>query len=302
MSERRPDDADQAIAGLAIVTVAYASQAPLEHLAADLSRQRRLPQRWLVVDNAPSSSPLRLSSALRAAAAERVEGREGEGFGEGCNRAFERLAAERWEGWVWLLNPDTTLADATVLERFLALLATQPSRALVGTAVWKAEGELEGSGGWIDPGVAFRRRRLGHGHVAIARIKPLAVDWLSGCSLALRPTAHQPSARFDPALPLYYEDMDLCLRLGKDGAPVLWSSAVAVGHQPGQGSGGDPQRRRRLATLSYWRFLQRHRSGWVRLLRGCRLLAMALIHLPLAPARSRAVLDGLREALREPIR
>jgi hypothetical protein len=36
-----------------IVTVAYDSQEPLERLAADVARQTRAPERWLVVDNAP---------------------------------------------------------------------------------------------------------------------------------------------------------------------------------------------------------------------------------------------------------
>ena len=302
VTSARPAGTGHGAVGLAIVTVAYASQEPLERLAADLTRQTSAPQRWLVVDNAPRSSPLRLSEGLQAAAAERLEGGEGEGFGEGCNRAFERLAADHWQGWVWLLNPDTALGESSVVERFSRLLATQPGRALVGTAVWTSAGDLEASGGWIDAGVAFRRRKLQAVDLEGARLQPLSLNWLSGCSLALRPTLHAPPARFEPALPLYYEDMDLCLRLGRAGAPVLWTSAVAVSHRVGSGSGGDPRRRQRLTTLSYWRFLQRHCSFPVRLARGCRLVAMALMRFPLAPDRSLAVLSGLAEAVRHPLR
>jgi GT2 family glycosyltransferase len=287
--------------GLVIVTVAYDSQVPLERLAADLARQTRGPERWLVVDNAPRSAPLRIRGALQEAGLERIVGSEGAGFGEGCNQAFDCLAADRWKGWVWLLNPDATLPETTVLERFSGILATQPDRALVGTAVRSAEGKLEASGGWVDPGLAFRRRRLQPAHLAAANPTPLVLDWLSGCSLALRPTAHAPSARFDPALPLYYEDMDLCLRLGAEGAETLWTSAVAIAHQRGNGSGGDPDRRSRLTTISYWRFLQRHRPLWERALRGTRLVAKALIRLPMHPRSSLAVLGGLGTALRYPI-
>ncbi|MFM7675659.1 MAG: glycosyltransferase family 2 protein [Synechococcus sp.] len=286
---------------LAILTVAYHSQAPLEQLAADLARQGRGPDRWLVVDNAPISAPLRISGALAALPLERIEGREGAGFGEGCNRGLAALASQGWQGWVWLLNPDTSLQEPGLIESLTTLLPTLPPRALLGTAVWEANGSLETSGGWIDPGLAFRSRRIGAGHLAAASTNPLRLDWLSGCSLMLRPAAHSPPPRFDPQLPLYYEDVDLCLRLGADGAPCLWSAAVAVHHQRGSGSGGDPQRRARLTTISYWRFLQRHRHAWVRALRGLRLLATATAKLPIRPQRSMAVLRGLATAIREPI-
>ena len=56
-----------------------------------------------------------------------------------------------------------------------------------------------------------------------------------------------------------------------------------------------------LTTTSYWRFLQRHRPAWVRLLRGLRLLATATAKLPRQPRRSLAVLRGLATAIRQPI-
>jgi len=293
---------DRRSADLAILTVAYRSQEPLEQLAADLARQSLKPSRWLVVDNAPRSAPLRISEPLQGLPLERLEGQEGAGFGEGCNVGLEALARDGWGGWVWLLNPDTTLGEPDLLERFAQLLRQCPDQALVGTAVLSAEGHLEPSGGWIDPGLAFRRRRLQASHRALAVAAPLALDWLSGCSLALRPAAWSAPPRFDPALPLYYEDMDLCLRLGAAGAPRLWTAAVAITHQRGAGSGGDPTRRAELTTTSYWRFLQRHTPAWVRWLRGLRLLATSLAKLPLKPRQSLAVLRGLATALAEPIR
>jgi N-acetylglucosaminyl-diphospho-decaprenol L-rhamnosyltransferase len=292
---------------LVIVTVAYHSQAPLEGLAADLIRQTQPPIQWLVVDHAPLSAPLRRQGSLAAPESDRlplriVSGEEGAGFGEGCNRALDLLERQGWTGWVWLLNPDASLPEPDLIERFSGLLANLPDRGLVGTAVWSPEGELEPSGGWITPGLAFRRRRIEPTHLEAARSTTLSLDWLSGCSLALRPTAHHPPARFDPGLPLYYEDMDLCLRLGAGNASCLWTSAVAIAHQRGGGSGGNLSRRVELNTFSYWRFLQRHTPGWVRSVRGLRLLATALARLPFKPHQSIAVLRGWLRALRQPLR
>lgn len=268
------------------MTVAYDSLEPLESLARDLMRQSHAPQHWLVVDNAPRSAPLDLSPAPRAAGAIRVEGREGAGFGAGCNQAFDQLCLNPWQGWVWLLNPDTSLASSDLLARFAHTLAGLSAKTVVGTAVVDDQENVEPSGGWIEAGLAFRRRRIGRHHL----------------SPVLRPTAHTPPARFDPAFPLYYEDIDLCLRLGQGGAPVLWSSNVRVAHQRGRGSGGTSARRQRLSTISYWRFLQRYSPGRVRALRGARPLLYSLLRLPSHPANSCAALAGSLEAWREPVR
>lgn len=284
-----------------VLSVAYHSEAALRCLAGDLCRQSLAPIRWLVVDNSPDSAPLHPAmltgggAGLAALPVEVLAGREGEGFGEGCNRGFVQLERQGWSGWVWLLNPDIRLTRGDELERLAAALLSLPQRAVVGTAVRDPRGQLEGSGGWLDPGLRFRRRRLTEEHAAGAPAV-LAVDWLSGCSLALRPTAHTPPARFDPAFPLYYEDMDLCLRLASDDAPILWLPAPAVNHGRGAGSVTPGTRRLRLSTVSYLRFLRRHRPGWVLRMRGLRLLLNAVLRLPLQPRRALAVLRGLVQA------
>ena len=291
---------------LVVVTVAFHSEAVLPALARDLARQIQQPWLWLLVDNSPLSAPLDLAPLRDTAPTargsdddnltiRRLAGQQGDGFGVGCNRALDHLAAEGWQGWVWLLNPDTRLPSGGELAAFARQLARLPNQAVVGTAVLDDQGDLEASGGWIDPGLRFRSRRLQSS--ALAAGTPVAVDWLSGCSLALQPSAHEPPARFDPAFPLYYEDMDLCLRLSASGAPVLWLPRPSVGHQRGQGSNAGEPLRRRLSSISYLRFMRRHCAPLVQLLRTLRLLALALLRLPLQPRSSLAVLQGIAAAM-----
>ena len=120
----------------------------------------------------------------------------------------------------------------------------------------------------------------------------MQLDWLSGCSLLLQPTAHRPPARFDPCFPLYYEDMDLCLRLAQQGAPVLWLPQPVIQHQRGEGSVTPSSRRLELSTTSYVRFLRRHCRPWVTQLRQLRLLLSALLR----PRRAGAIWRGFRRA------
>jgi N-acetylglucosaminyl-diphospho-decaprenol L-rhamnosyltransferase len=293
-----PPPAPNPRAPLAIVTVAHHSGGVLPALAKDLAQQQQAPSHWIVVDNSPRSSPvepqLLQPEGGPSLTVHLLQGEEGDGFGAGCNRALSWLDGQGWGGWVWLLNPDTSLPEGNELQQLVDQLATLDPRSLVGTAVEDGSGGLEASGGWFSPGLRFRSERLDP--ISTNGEQPLCVDWLSGCSLALQPTAHAPSARFDPAFPLYYEDMDLCLRLGRRGAPVLWLPHPRITHRRGQGSGSRSPRRWRLSTVSYLRFLRRHCPRWVGWMRSLRLLVVNILRFPLQPRRSGAVLAGALEA------
>jgi GT2 family glycosyltransferase len=282
---------------LALVTVAYHSQQALKSLAQDLARQQQCQFVWLLVNNAPLSAPLKQDQlTCRGVEIQIINGQEGEGFGRGCNRAFEVLKAQGFKGWVWLLNPDTNLRRGDECARMIQKLKTCDQRTVLGTAVSSADGMLEASGGWIDPGLQFRQRRVGN-HLIKSKgieVATVEVDWLSGCSLALKPEAHRPAARFDLAFPLYYEDIDLCLRLKAQGAQVLWWPQLLIGHQKGAGSQVPSSRRLKLSTISYLRFIQRYCPKWVQLLRVARLIINALLRMPLQPKRSVAVLSSLQ--------
>ena len=290
---------------IAVVTVAYGSAAVLPALARDLAAQSSPADAWWVVDNSPQSAPLDPDLLTTAAASglsiRLIHGAEGAGFAAGCNRALDLLAAEHWEGWVWLLNPDTGLPVGDELACLRAQLQQLPAQALVGTAVADGAGGYEANGGWFSAGLSFRGRRLDpRAALQDETAAPLALDWLSGCSLALRPAAQPIAARFDERFPLYYEDMDLCRRLAHQGAPVLWLRQPLIVHRKGSGSVAPGPRRLQLSTLSYLRFLRRYSPGWVVALRSLRLLLLSLLRLPLRPQCSLAVLQAMLTVLREP--
>ncbi|QNJ07657.1 putative glyscosytransferase [Synechococcus sp. Minos11] len=278
---------------LVVVSVAYHSQSSLASLAADLGRHQGGLARWIVVDQAPGSAPLDpgpLRRHLGSLPLLVLQGEQGGGFGAGCNRALDYLQQTGYTGWVWLLNPDTSLPQGDEAQQLLEALVDLTDQAVVGTAVQDATGTIEPSAGWLDQGLNFRRRKVSSADSL--RREPVRLDWLSGCSLLLQPAAHQPPARFDSRFPLYYEDMDLCLRLAQQGAPVLWLPQVVVSHQKGEGSVTPSSRRIELSTISYLRFLRRHCPPWVRQLRQLRLLLSALLR----PRRAGAIWRGFKRA------
>ncbi len=284
---------------LVVLTVAYHSQQALKALAEDFGRQTKEPNLWIVVNNSPQSAePLLIGDKGYIKI---LEGNEGDGFGIGCNRGLDYLLDHQWEGWVWLLNPDAVLLETSTIEDIGKILGSFRPRALIGTGVLDGFGDIDPSAGWIDPGFNFRSRNVDSTTIEFGSKDPVNVDWLSGCSLLFKPNAHESKPRFENYLPLYYEDIDFCLRLSKDGSPVLWLPSIWIGHQRGHGSQVSSGRRLRLSTCSYVRFLQRYRSGWVLFFRTMRLLSKAFVLLPLQPRKSWAVLQGWWEAFRQPL-
>ncbi len=288
-------------AELVLLTVAYHSQKSLNLLAEELARQTQEPKQWIVVNNSPlSSEPLKISTSPSFLSI--IQGEEGDGFGKGCNRGLDYLQKRNWQGWVWLLNPDTTMPDITTIERLVVLLERLSPKSFAGTRVIDCNGLLEASAGWIDPGLAFRRRYVNVvSNFQVNSGGEVFVDWISGCSFLLKPSAHSVKPRFDMALPLYYEDIDLCLRSAARNIPVLWLSMITIGHQRGTGSEAPSSRRIRLSSCSYIRFMQRHCSWWVMTIRIMRMILKSIFLVLTKPQEGIAVLQGCFEAFCRPL-
>ena len=285
--------------GLVVLTIAYHSNKSLQALARDLFDQTKQPKKWIIVNNSPESAgSINLKGPFPISV---IKGVEGAGFGEGCNRGFEELISQGWPGWVWLLNPDIRIKEKETIQLITASIETLPLTSIVGTAVLDSNGGLEKSAGWIDEGLDFRRRRVNNDLIKLNQKTLVPLDWISGCSMLLNLSSHKRQARFDPSFPLYYEDIDFCLRASSHGSSVIWIPFISVIHKKGEGSETSVARRIRLSSCSYIRFLQRYRPGLVLFLRTIRIIVNALFKLPFAPKLSIAAMQGCFEAYLNPI-
>ncbi len=151
------------------------------------------------------------------------------GFARAANEGARRGRAP----YLFFLNPDATVDAATVpiLVRFLA---DHPGAAVVGPRVVRPDGTLETT--MRDEPTASNLLRE---HIPFAKRKTARFDaherrrrcaWLVGAALMVRRAAYDAVGGFDENFPLYYEDADLCLRLGDAGHEVWLEPAARLSH------------------------------------------------------------------------
>jgi N-acetylglucosaminyl-diphospho-decaprenol L-rhamnosyltransferase len=180
---------------------------------------------------------------------------------EGYARAMNAGAAASSSAWVLALNPDTRLAPGA-LARLLATGEADPAVACVGPDLRNPDGT------WYPTGRRFPSLAVGglhallapvwpanpatrHYHMADAdRSRPVTVDWVSGACMLLRRSAFEAVGGFDGGYFMYFEDMDLCMRLARAGWRVMLDPGARVEH-----AGGNSTRK-----APYRKVLNHHRS------------------------------------------
>ncbi|HHQ49440.1 MAG TPA: glycosyltransferase family 2 protein [Acidobacteria bacterium] len=218
----------------------------------------------LVVDNASTDGSQELV-ASRFPGAVLLPQESNLGFGAAVNLAAGRARGEA----LLLLNQDAWL-EAGALERMAArlgldgrtgLVAPQlrypdgspqfswsPARSVAGEALQRFLNRHERSA-WVHGGAAR----------AVARLAgPL---WYTAACLLLRKEAFQAVGGFDERFFLYFEDVDLCLRLGAAGWRMVREPGAVVTHGGGLRAAGTADDAYRTAQLLFY---QLHRPAWER--------------------------------------
>lgn len=174
-----------------------------------------------------------------------VERHDNPGFGAANNAGLEHVT----EPATILLNPDTELRDDG-----LARLAALQEDVLFAPRLVRPDGTQErsahplpGTAGSLLPAVLpLHGVRVEPWRSPVAR----TVGWAVAAALVARTDTLRRLGPFDPALHLFYEDMDLGLRARAAGVPTVFVPDVTVVHSGGH-SHDDPhalmaQRRREV--------------------------------------------------------
>lgn len=171
----------------------------------------------ILVDNASDSPPpAEITSIIPETVL--IRNNANFGFGKGNNPGIRR-AMENGAEFVWLLNNDTEVMSDT-LSLLVSKISESAKTGAVGTEILDFESEtVQVWGGGL---VNLRRFYTRNLRAASPGVTP---DYLTAASILLRTEALKQTGLFDEKFFMYWEDVDLCLRLKQNG----WTLAVADG-------------------------------------------------------------------------
>lgn len=204
------------------VVVHHEAPADLDRCLRSLTQADPPPDRVVVVDNSETSEAREAAVGVaRAHSAELVASGWNQGFAAGCNRGADRLGEV---DHLFFLNQDATI-EPGLLGALARHLDQHPDRGAVcplittgGGRVWFAGGELDRTWG---------RLVMRHFGQPVAAVDPVGAPtgWVNGCAVLVRGEAWREVAGFNPRYFLYWEDVDLSVRLVRAG----WSLGLELG-------------------------------------------------------------------------
>jgi N-acetylglucosaminyl-diphospho-decaprenol L-rhamnosyltransferase len=247
-------------ATLRVVVVTYSPGEALVEFVASLRRATVRPLDVVLADNGSDDGvPERVAAASGDVRLLRTGGNVG--YGAAANAAL----ADAHEGWALVANPDIRFEDGAI-DELLAAAQRWPRAATLGPAIRTPQGALYPSArdlpslstgighaalGWLWPAnpwtARYRRERED------PRERP--AGWLSGSCFLVDLEAFHSVGGFDPAYFMYFEDVDLALRLGRRGWLHVYVPTAIVTHEGGHATSREPRRMLRVHHTSALRYL-----------------------------------------------
>lgn len=264
MSTATPHEAPR----VGIVTVSYASDDVLPGFFDTIPAAIDEPVATVVVDNLPGSGDS--AGIAHAHGAAYLPLPENPGYGGGMN-AGVRLLPDSVE-WLLLVNPDIELGAGS-LTTLVARGRAEPDAGAVGPLILNPDGTVYPSAR------AIPSLRTGVGHAMLGpvwpgnpwtrayrketQVTPVVRDagWLSGSCVLVRRSAYEAIGGFDEGYFMYFEDVDLGMRIGQAGFRNVYEPAASVVHAGGHSTQGASELMIRAHHDSASRFLSRKYPG-----------------------------------------
>ncbi len=190
-----------------------------------------------------------------------IENKTPKGFAANHNLAFHQPPEPDSARYFLVLNPDVRLNRSALQDLLQAMTdAADQQLAVLGPTVFDEHG-VQQSTGRIFPNLRYLLKKLlgSEPENPIDMRNGLAhVDWVAGMCMLINRDHFQAIGGFDEHYRLYYEDVDLCLRLCQAGFYNAITDQSQIIHQ------GQWQSRRNFTHLrwhisSIWRFLGKMR-------------------------------------------
>jgi hypothetical protein len=170
----------------------------------------------VVVDNgSPSDDAERLSAEFGDRIHVIASGRN-LGYGGGANLGL-RWALDRGSDYAWVLNNDTTV-DPACIKVLVDAMATNPGFGVLSPQISAPIGPEAPSGIWFAGGsVVLGRATTRHSFKRLTGPSVVGTEYVTGCAMFIRCSALVRTGLFWEPLFLFWEDVDLSLRMRREG-------------------------------------------------------------------------------------
>lgn len=226
-------------ARLAVVIVSYDTRRLIRRCLESL---RAFPPRGgldvLVVDNASRDGSVEMLGAefpwVRVLA-----NRRNLGYAAAVNQGFDGTQSD----YVLVLNPDIVVREAA-LDRLVEFMDAHPDAGVAAAKLLNTDGTLQHScrGFYTPRTLLLRRTPLGrlfpnsrtirrHLMLDYDHATPRVVDWVIGACMVVRRTAVQAVGGMDERFFLYFEDVDWCFRMSRQGWKVWYVPQAEMVHE-----------------------------------------------------------------------
>lgn len=255
-------------ARVGVVTVSYGSEAVLPAMLDSIRTATSGPVEVVVVDNQPAGAVVR--DLARKSGARYLARPDNPGYGGAMNAGAALLGDS--VDWVLIANPDLVLAPGSI-DALVKRGSSDPAIGSVGPLVREPDGMVYPSAR------AVPSLRNGVGHALFVNLWPnnpwtanylddnetsptlKDAGWLSGSCVLVRRTAFDRLGGFDERYFMYFEDVDLGFRLGKNGYRNVYDPAAEVTHTGAHATGRESAAMVRAHHASARLFLQRKYPG-----------------------------------------
>ena len=260
---------------LSIVIVSYKVPELLDNcIASVLAETRDLEYEILIVDNAPGDGSAEMIRGKytpeKCPHLRLLEPDDNLGFAGGNNFAAAQARGKR----ILLLNPDTVVLNGAI-QKLWQFAESKPQAGIVGGRTVKADGSLEPTCCWSDPGIwplackAFGLNVLFRGNRIFDRESmgwwlrddDRQVDIITGCFLMISKELWDEVGGFDPRFFMYAEEVDLCWRVRNKGKEIWFAHEPEIIHLVGASAEKASGSRLLAVNKALLKLFHKHR-GW----------------------------------------
>ena len=216
---------------LSIIVVNYKSQDYLKGCLASVFAKigGQLPFEVIVVNNDVEADLASVQSANPSIKI--IQNKKNQGFGEGNNLGAKTARGE----FLFFLNPDTEIISTNILE-LLEEFIKNPEIGIIGSQLLTTEHIAQEWGAGKAPSLwgILKNKLKKENKFQEEKTDKQLFDWVSGTALFIRRELFEKINGFDENFFMYFEDVDLCLRVRKLGKKVLRFADFPVLHYGGK--------------------------------------------------------------------